>query len=97
MAQLWKVDTLGGFMYSDVLSDTLRTSLQPLSRFRMMCDVQDAKEKGTGELYNWNVYSDVKSQGGELNEEQDMPETNYTITQETLKVTEYGKSFAAAA
>ncbi len=92
MAQLWKVDTLGGFMYSDQLSDTLRTSLQPLSRFRQFCDVEDAKEKGTGELFNWNVYSDVKEQGGELDEEQEMPETNYDINQETLKVTEYGNS-----
>lgn len=90
--QLWKVDTLGGFMYSDQLSDTLRTSLQPLSRFRHFCDVDDAKEKGTGEKHNWNVYSDVEQQGGELNEEEAMPETRFKIRQETLKVTEFGNS-----
>jgi len=83
-------------MYSDQLSDTLRTSLQPLSRFRQFADVEDAKEKGTGDKYNWNVYSDVKDQGGSLNEEEAMPETNYSITQETLTITEYGNLLAAA-
>lgn len=92
MSQLWKVDTLGGFMYSDQLSDVLRTALQPLSRFRNFCDVEDAKDTGTGDKFNWNVYSDVQDQGGELDEEQAMPETKYTIGQETLTIKEYGNS-----
>lgn len=92
MSQLWKLDTLGGFMYSDQLSDTLRTSLQPLTRFRNFCDVEDAKEKGTGDKFNWNVYSDVKQQGGNLNEEQEMPKTSFDIRQETLTITEKGNS-----
>lgn len=32
--QLWQTDTLGGYMYSDELSDVLRTALQPMVRFR---------------------------------------------------------------
>lgn len=92
MSQLWKVDTLGGFMYSDQLSNVLRTQLQPLSRFRQFTDIEDAKEKGTGELFSWNVYSDVEKQGGELDEEQAMPETRFTIKQETLKIVEAGNS-----
>lgn len=92
MSQLWKTDTLGGFMYSDQLSDTLRTALQPLTRFRNFCDVEDAKDKGTGEKFNWNVYSDVETQGGALDEESAMPETTFTITQETLTVTEMGNA-----
>ena len=90
--QLWKVDTLGGFMYSDQLSDVLRTALQPLTRFRNFCDIDEAKEKGTGEKHNWNVYSDVKEPGGELDEEQPMPESKFDINQETLTVTERGNS-----
>lgn len=96
MSQLWNVDTLGGYMYSHPLSSTLRTVLQPLTRFRNFCDVEDAKEKGTGEKYNWNVYSDVETQGGKIDEESAMPETRYTIRQETLTITEHGKSVAAA-
>lgn len=90
--QLWSVSNLGGYMYSDQLSAVLRTSLQPLTRFRNYCDIEDAKETGTGENFNWNVYSDVQTAGGSLNEEEAMPETNFTIAQETLTVTEYGNA-----
>lgn len=92
MPQLWKVDSLGGFMYSDQLSNTLRTALQSLTRFRNFCDIEEAKDKGTGDKWNWNVYSDVQTPGGELDEEQPLPETNYTIDQETLTIKEYGNS-----
>jgi len=83
-------------MYSDQLSSTLRTSLQPLTRFRNFCDVEDAKEKGTGDKFNWNVYSDVATQGGKLTETDAMPETTFSIAQETLTITESGKLVAAA-
>jgi len=79
-------------MYSDQLSSTLRTSLQPLTRFRNFCDVEDAKEKGTGDKFNWNVYSDVATQGGKLTETDAMPETTFSIAQETLTITEIGNS-----
>ena len=92
--QLWSVNNLGGFMFSEELSDTLRTALQPLTRFRNFCDIEDGKEAGRGENWNWNVYNDVATAGGSLNEEEAMPETNFTITQETMTITEYGK-FAA--
>jgi len=90
--QLWTTDTLGGFMYSDQLSDTLRTKLQPLTRFRNFCDVEDAKDKGTGDTFSWNVYSDVATQGAALAEGSAMPETNFTITQESMTITEMGNS-----
>lgn len=32
--QLWVTDSLGGFMYSDELSNVLRRQAQPLSKFR---------------------------------------------------------------
>lgn len=32
--QLWSVDILGGFMYSDELSDVLRQELAPSVKFR---------------------------------------------------------------
>lgn len=90
--QVWDTDNLGGFMFSEELSDVLRTALQPLSRFRTFCDVKEAKGYHRGELYSWNVYSDVAVQGTTLTEGTAMPETNYTITQSTLTVTEYGNS-----
>lgn len=90
--QVWNTDTLGGFMYSDELSDYLRTELQPMSRFRQFCDIKEGKGYGKGDLFNWNVYSDVQEEGGALQETDVMPETNFTITQATLTVTEYGNS-----
>jgi N4-gp56 family major capsid protein len=81
-------------MYSDELSDTLRCALQPLVKFRQFCDAQDATNKGLhrGALYHWDVYSDVATQGGTLVETQTMPETNFTITQGTLTIAEFGNS-----
>jgi N4-gp56 family major capsid protein len=57
-------------------------------------DVKDAAAsgKGKGEAFHWNVYSDVAAQGTTLVETNTMPETNFTITQGTLTVTEYGNS-----
>jgi len=61
-------------------------------RFRQFCDAKEAFGTGIGEYFNWNVYSDVATQGGALDETQEMPETNFTITQAQLTVTEFGNS-----
>jgi len=90
--QVWFADTLGGFMYSDQLSDYLRTELQPMMRFRQFTDLQEAIGYGKGEQFHWNVYSDLEDDGGELQEQEAMPESNFTISQGTLVVTEYGNS-----
>jgi N4-gp56 family major capsid protein len=90
--QVWQTDALGGYMWSPNLSRKLRTALQPMTRFRQFCDAREAFGKGKGEQFAWNIYSDVATQGGTLNETDIMPETNFTITQQTLVVTEYGNS-----
>ena len=90
--QVWQTDALGGYMWSPNLSRKLRTALQPMTRFRQFCDAREAFGKGKGEQFAWNIYSDVTTQGGTLNETQTMPETNFSITQQTLVVTEYGNS-----
>lgn len=92
--QLWVTNTLGGFMYADELSDVLRCSVQPLVKFRQFCDAKDATDKGLhkGELYHWNIYSDISVQGGTLVETSTMPESNFTITQGTLTMNEFGNS-----
>lgn len=92
--QLWQVDVIGGFMYSDELSDKLRVDVLPSVKFRQLCDARDATEKGLnkGENYNWNVYSRVQTGGGALDETQEMPQTNFKIVQNSLTITEYGNS-----
>lgn len=90
--QVWQTNALGGFMWSPNLSRKLRTALQPMVRFRQFCDAREAFGKGKGDTFNWNIYSDVSAQGGTLNETDIMPESNFTITQASLTVDEYGNS-----
>lgn len=92
--QTWTVPAEGGYMYSDELSNVLRQQVQPLTKFRQLCDAQDGTQKGLnrGENFNWNVYSNVGTQGRRLSENQAMPETGFTVAQRSLKVYEAGNS-----
>ena len=92
--QVWAVNSLGGFFYSLNLSDELREALQPMSRFRQFCDVKDASQqgKGKGQTFTWDVVGNVAAAGGTLVETNTMPETQFTITQATLTINEYGNS-----
>jgi len=92
--QVWGIPEEGGFQYSDQLSNVLRTNVQPLTKVRQLCDVKDAMGKGlsSGDLFHWNVYSDIGKQGGTLVETQTMPQSSYKIVQGTLTVTEFGNS-----
>lgn len=90
--QIWATNSLGGFLYSLNLSDELRESLQPMSRFRQFADVKDAAGKNKGETFTWDVVKDVATAGGTLVETNTMPETNFTILQATLTITEGGNS-----
>jgi N4-gp56 family major capsid protein len=92
--QVWATASLGGYMFSETLSDVLRFTLQPLVKFRQFADIKDAAVQGKnkGEAFHWNVYSDVAAQGTVLTETSTMPQTNFTITQGTMTITEYGNS-----
>jgi N4-gp56 family major capsid protein len=92
--QVWAVSTLGGFLYSRQLSNVLRMNVQPLVKFRQFADVRDASQQGRkkGDTFTWDVISDVATPGAVLVETNTMPETNLTITQGTLTITEYGNS-----
>lgn len=92
---IWATDSLGGYMYSDQLSRTLRYAVQPMTRFRQFCDVKDAAHQGKskGDTFHWNVYQDLASRAAAtLTETNTMPETNFTIVQGTLTITEAGNS-----
>ena len=94
-SQVWAVNSLGGYMYSDNLSDELRMAVQPMTKFRQFCDVKDAPQQGKkkGDTFLWDVYQDVATPAGAtLTETNTMPETNFTITQGTLTITEAGNS-----
>ena len=92
--QVWGTDNLGGYMYSDSLSHELRLTLQPVLKFRQFADVKDATHQGLnkGDTFNWNVYSDIATAGTTLTEGTNIPESNFTITQASMTVDEYGNS-----
>lgn len=94
VGQIWSVAAEGGYLYSDELSDTLRVTVQPLTKFRGLCDAKDATNKGlhAGESYVWNVYSNVGTQGGRLVENSPIPETGFTVSQNSVTLLEYGNS-----
>lgn len=92
--QIWVTNSLGGYMYSDNLSKVLRNAVQPMVKFRQFADIKDAalQQKGKGDTFHWNVYSDVATRGTTLVETSTMPETNFTVAQGTMTITEYGNS-----
>src|SRR5574343_1421611 len=93
--QIWATNSLGGFMYSDNLSEELRMAVQPMVKFRQFCDVKDAAFQGkkNGDTFHWDVYQDVATAASSsLTETNTMPETNFTIVQCTLTISEAGNS-----
>jgi len=92
--QVWAVSSLGGYLYSRQLSNVLRMAVQPLVKFRQFADVHDISQQGKkkGDTFTWDVVSDVATAGAVLTETNTMPETNITITQGTLTITEAGNS-----
>lgn len=92
--QVWETAAAGGYMYSGELSDVLRNALQPMTRFLQHCDADDFTDKGlhAGDAFQWNVYSDVATQGGKIDENERMPETGFTITQGSGTIFEFGNS-----
>jgi hypothetical protein len=91
--QYWTESAAGGYMYSDELSDVLRNTLQPTCIFRQFCEPREAdKEYGTGERFYWNVYGDASQAAEDLAEREPMPETDFTIAQSYLTISEGGMS-----
>ena len=92
--QLWVTDSLGGFMSSLRLSKILRNAVQPTVKFRQFCDARDASMDGLGKgaTFHWNVFSDIATQGTTVLETDTTPESNFTILQGTLTITEFTNS-----
>ncbi|CAB4211912.1 hypothetical protein UFOVP1419_50 [uncultured Caudovirales phage] len=90
--QLWVTNSLGGYLSSKNLSKELRDVVQPLTKFRQFADVKDAVGKNKGQLFTWDVFSDVATAGTTLVETSTMPETNFVITQGTMTIGEAGNS-----
>ena len=93
--QVWVTNSLGGFMYALNLSKELRAAVQPQTKFRQFADVQDASMGGRkrGDVFTWDVFQNVATRAAQsIAETNTMPETNFTIVQGTLTITEAGNS-----
>jgi len=82
----------GGVISSPKLSDYLRFSAQPLSRFRQFADAKEAFGKNIGDTFNWDKISNVSTIGGLLVETSTMPVSSQTVTKGTLTINEFGNS-----
>ena len=90
--QLWAVNSLGGYLHSDEFSKTIRHRSQPLMKFRQFVDMDRAIGKNRGDAVLFDKISNITTAGGTLNETSTIPKRNYTITQGSLTVTEYGNA-----
>ena len=92
--QIWSVASEGGYLWSEELSTYLRMAVQPMTKFRQFCDAKDGSQKGLnrGDKFQWNVASNLGTQGRRLDERSPIPETGFTLSQKSLTIQEYGNS-----
>ena len=90
--QVWSVNSLGGFLSNDQLSKQLRHAALPMMKFRQFVDAEKAAGKNRGEKVLFDKISNISTAGGTLIETETIPKRNYTITQGSLTVNEYGNS-----
>jgi N4-gp56 family major capsid protein len=88
--QIWATDSLGGYLSNDILSRQIRHSAQPLMKFRQFVDAEAAAGKNRGEKVLFNKISNIATAGGTISETSTIPKSNYTITQGSITVAEYG-------
>lgn len=92
MSQLFSVDSLGGFLNNDELSLKMRFRSQTTQRFRQFTELESAAGAGKGDKVFFNKISNISTAGGTLIETNTIPKNNFTITQGTLTMTEFGNS-----
>lgn len=90
--QIFAVDSRGGFLSNDELSRMVRHLSQPLIKFRQFVDIEAAAGKSRGNKVLFNKISNISTAGGTLVETNTIPKRQYTITQGTLTITEYGNA-----
>lgn len=90
--QLFSVNSLGGFFTNNQLSQQVRYKAQTMQRFRQFVDMEAAAGSNRGNKVFFDKVSNIATAGGTLVETDTIPKSNYTITQGTLTITEYGNS-----
>jgi len=92
--QLFVTNSLGGFLSAYNLSKELRESVQPMAKFRQFADIKDASQQGKkkGETFTWDVVGNITRGDRALVETNTMGESDFTIAQSTLTISERGQA-----
>jgi N4-gp56 family major capsid protein len=90
--QVFSVNSLGGFFTNNTLSQQVRYLAQSDQKFRQFVDMEAAAGANRGNKVFFDKISNISTGGGTLTETDTIPKRNYTITQGTLTMTEYGNS-----
>lgn len=95
-SQLFGTNSLGGFFTNNELSLQLRIKAQPLKRFRQFVQIKGAKGARRGNKVYFDKLQPVVTAAATagLAETATIPETNFTINQGTLTITEYANAIA---
>lgn len=86
--QTW-VDN-GEYLASINLSEVLRTAVTPLLRFRQHCSIEPAIGKHKGQLFHWDIFSAIDTEGGVIDEKEEMPEGGFSVSQGTGTIVQRG-------
>lgn len=90
--QNWTMAADGGHFANKPLSSKLRYVNTSQYVFRQFTRPEPGFGKGRGESIDFDKVTMAETQGGQIGEFQDIPETKFSITKDNLQVTEWGNS-----
>lgn len=90
--QNWTTPSEGGYLANPKLSRELRKASLPLLRFRQFVRPEPAFGKNAGDRVEILRISEAQTEGGVLNEANEIPTTKVLISKTAVTVTEYGNA-----
>ena len=90
--QNWTIAADGGHFANPKLSRKLRYANTAKYVFRQFARPEPGFGKQSGQTIDFDKVSMAETQGGAIGEFEDIPETKFSIVQDSLRVTEYGNS-----
>jgi N4-gp56 family major capsid protein len=90
--QSWTVSATGGYLANPRLSRQVRHAASLIMKFRQFVRPEPGYGKGKGDRILVDRITQVAVGGGKLTENVRIPETNVTISQQTVTVYEYGNA-----
>lgn len=90
--QLWVTSDQGQLLYSPLLSKEVDFQAQPKMRFLQFCEEKTEWGKNAGEVFVFDHYGNIDTQGGRLSETATIPKHGYTLSQGTATLYEWGNA-----